>query len=93
MPLELSYQEAEELLEIVVNNKKLVRVTSVTGDTFVILSYPTSNEILLSRHTREKALIEATKAELPSREEITKVIEDRGMIDREAIEELQNKIF
>ena len=80
MPLELSYQQAEELLESVVSNKKLVKVTSRDGDRFVVLAHPSSDEILLSRHVREEALLEAIEEELPSREDVRQILEERGVV-------------
>lgn len=92
MSFELSYQEVEELLETVINNKKLVQVKTEAGPQFVVFSFPSAADILASRCTREKALIEATKEELPSREEIEQTIKDRGMVDYDKIQELEEKI-
>ena len=95
MSLELSYQQTEELLECIINNKKLVQVDSRNGKVFIVLSYPSSQEILLSRYTRAAALLEAEKEGLPSRAEIAEVIDKRGIIneeDREKIKELENKL-
>jgi hypothetical protein len=92
MSFELSYQEVEELLERVVNNRKLVEVDSENGPQFVVFSFPTANEILISRYIRERALLAATKEELPSREDIERTIEERGMIDTDKIKELEAKI-
>ena len=92
MAFELSYQEVEELLECVINNKKLVQVDSLTGPKFVVFSHPAAKDILGSRYTREKALIEATKEELPTREEMEETISKRGMLDQDKIKELEDKI-
>lgn len=92
MPFELSYQEVEELLECVINNKELVQAESQKGPVFVVFSFPNSDEIMASRYIRERALIEATKEELPSREDIERIIEERGMIDHDRITELESKI-
>ncbi len=92
--IELSFQEAEELLEGVINNKKLVQVISKQGDVFVVFSHPTAQDILLSRYVRKRALMEAIKEELPSRADIEAVIEERdiGKKDENLIAELEGKI-
>ena len=92
--IELSYQEVEELLESVINNQKLVQTTNNQGDEFVILSHPSSKDILSSRYVRKRALIEAAKEELPSRADIEELIEERDIGKKDAIEisELEGKI-
>lgn len=92
MSFELSYQEVEELLENVINNKKLVKVELSKSTLFVIFSFPAAGDILASRCTREKALIEATKEELPSKEEMEEIVKERGLLDHDKIEELKEKI-
>ncbi len=98
MTLDLSYQQVEELLESVLNNKRLIKVDAEPGepdDRFVILSHPAPDEILLSRYTREAALIDAAKEGLPSREDIIEVIEERGILkpeEKERLTELRDKI-
>lgn len=92
MPFELSYQEVEELLETIINNKKLVRIESAEGPRFVVFSFPAADDILSSRCVREMALIEATKEELPSREEMEETIKSRGLVDHDKIKELQERI-
>jgi len=92
MSLELSYQEVEELLEKVINNKHLAQVDTQNGPIFVVFSFPSAQEILASRCTRSKALIEATKEELPTREEIEQTIKDRKMVDYDKVRELEEKI-
>lgn len=95
MSSDLSYQQVEELLEGVLHNHKLVKVVSHEGDRFVILSHAAPGEILLSRHIREVALIEATEEGLPSREDIADVIEERGILgpsEKTRIVELEDKI-
>jgi len=92
MSFELSYQEVEELLENVINNKKLVKVESSESTLFVIFSFPAADDILASRCTREQALIEATKEELPSKEEMEEVVKERGLLDHDKIGELKEKI-
>ena len=91
---ELSFQEAEELLESVINNRKLVRTFSNEEVRFVIFSHPSSEDILSSRYIRERALLEAAKEELPSRADIEALIEERGIgaDDKQRIDELEGKI-
>jgi hypothetical protein len=92
--IELSFQEVEELLESVINNRKLVKLNSKKGDKFIILSHPSAQDILAGRYIRERALLEAIKEELPSREDIEKLIEERqlGQGDKRSISELEAKI-
>lgn len=96
MPVEeLSFQEVEELLESVINNKQLVKIPNRNGEvTFLVFSHPSSNDILASRYFREKALIEAAKEELPSRADIDAIIKARGFgqEDTQQIADLEGKI-
>jgi hypothetical protein len=95
MPLEeLSFQEVEELLEGVINNKKLVKVLTKDDVKFIVFSHPSSQEILASRYTRELALLEAAKEELPSKADIEALIAKRnlGVSDPQKISELEKKI-
>lgn len=89
---ELSFQETEALLESVMNNKKLIKVETQGGDEFVIFSHPSAQDILLSRYVRERALLAAVKAELPTRAGIEKVIEERGLLDQEKVADLEARI-
>ena len=68
--IELSFQEVEELLESVINNRKLVQAVSKVEEKFVVFSHPSAHEILSSRYIRQRALLEAAREELPSREDI-----------------------
>lgn len=92
--IELSFQEVEELLESVINNRKLVKVFSKQGETFVVFSHPFAQDILASRYVREKAFLEAIKEELPSRSDIEQLIKERGIGkgDQNTINELEAKI-
>ena len=92
--LELSFQEVEELLETVLNNKKLVKLSSEKEDVFVVFSHSEAQDILLSRYIRARALEEAIKEELPSRASIEALIEERSLNagDQEAIVELESKV-
>ncbi len=94
MSEELSFQEVEELLEGVINNKKLTEIQTLEGLEYVVFSHPSAQEILASRYTRRTALIEAAKEELPSREDIDRVIEERGIggEDKKKIGDLENQI-
>lgn len=92
---ELSFQEVEELLESVINNKQLSKVRARGGvDRFLVFSHPSSHEILTSRYFRENALIEAEKEGLPSKKDIDELIEQRGLgdTDKDKIAELEGKI-
>ena len=92
---ELSFQEVEELLESVINNKQLVKVKARGGvDRFLVFSHPSSNDILASRYFREQALIAAAKEELPSRADMEALIESRGFgsVDKQQIAELEAKV-
>jgi hypothetical protein len=95
MPLlELSFQEVEELLENVLNNKKLVKLSSEKGEIFVVFSHSNAQDILLSRYIRARALMEAIKEELPSRADIEALIVKRSLVsgDQAVITELESKI-
>jgi hypothetical protein len=95
MAEELSFQEVEQLLESVINNKQLVHVKGRTGtDKFLVFSHPSSNDILSSRYFRENALIAAAKEELPSRKDVDALIESRGLghTDKQQISDLEGKI-
>lgn len=90
----LSFQEVEELLEGVLNNKKLVRLETLGEDRFIVLSHPSAQDVLVSRYVRQKALIEAERAGLPSREEINRELELRpsSVKDKKAAQVLEKKI-
>lgn len=91
----LSYQEVEKLLESVLMNKKLSKVSSKKGTLFVIFSHPTSDEIIQSRYIREKAILEASEAGVPSREEIEKRLENSKIFtstDEKNIKDLEDKV-
>jgi len=95
MTLDLSFQEVEELLEQIVHNKKLVQLDSKDEEAFVVFSHPEADDVIRSRHVRARALLAAEKEELPTREEIEKVIEKRGIItdaDKEKMQALRDKI-
>lgn len=95
MSLDLSFQEVEELLESIVNNKKLTKVQSRNKVIFVVFSHPSSQDILLSRHVRETTLIETEEMGLPSAEDTAKIVEKKGVFtdeDRDKIERLQEKL-
>ena len=94
MDAELSFQEVEELLEGVINNKKLVRLDTQGEDRFIVFSHPSAQDVLTSRYVRQKALIEAAREGLPSREEIDKELEKRpsSAKDKEAARILDSKI-
>lgn len=89
---ELSFQETEALLESVMNNKKLVKVESQNGDEFIVFSHPCAQDILCSRYVRERALLAAIDEELPTRADIEKVIEERGLLDQEKIIDIEASI-
>lgn len=95
MGLEMSFQEAEELLEGIINNKYLVELDSRRGRLWLMFSHPNSEEIIMSRATRAQALQEAQAAGLPTRDEIRAKIEERGIVSEEdkiRIKELESRI-
>jgi hypothetical protein len=95
MPLELSFQEVEELLERVIHNKYLVEVENAVGPTFAILCSPKAEHILQSRYIRSKALLEAEAAGLPSAEDTRSMADKAGLITEEdsaKLKEVEEKI-
>lgn len=90
---DLSFQEIEALLESVIFNQYLVQLTTEDGVEFVVLSHPSSRDLLLSRYMRDKALLEAEKEGLPSLEEaesnLDKVI---SQDDKDAIKKLEDNL-
>jgi len=92
---DLSFQEVEELLEGILNDKKLTNLDSETGPKFVVFSHPTADEILYSRYRWEHALLEAQEKELPSIKDIDKILSEKEVIsseDTQRIQELEEKI-
>jgi hypothetical protein len=90
---ELSFQEIEALLESVIFNQYLVQLKTEDGVEFIVLSHPSSRDLLLSRYMRDKALLEAEKEGLPSLEEaelnLDKVISQE---DKDAIKKLEDNL-
>lgn len=92
---EYSFQEIEEILEGILNNRKLIEIKLSNSSKFIIFSYPNAGDILYSRYIRKKTLIEAKDAGLPSIEDITKMLSERDVItseDKQQIKELEDKI-
>lgn len=92
---ELSFQEVEETLEGILNNRKLVKIETPADVKFIVFSYPTADEILYSRYTREKALLAAKEEGLPSIEDIDKMLTEREIVggeDQDKIKELEDKL-
>lgn len=95
MTVELSFQEVEELLESILNDRKLIKLDSQWGPEFVIFSHPTADEVLHSRYRRERALIEAQKEGLPSIADMDKLLSEREVVspeDTQKLKELEDKI-
>ncbi len=96
MSLELSFQEAEEFIERVINNAHLSEIdVGLPEKCFVVFSSPSAKHILKSRSVRLRALAEAEREGLPSREEVDALIESRGIIsaeDKEKVKEFEDKI-
>lgn len=95
MTEELSFQEVEELLESILNDRKLIKLDSQKGTEFVIFSHPTADEILRSRYYRERALLEAQKQGLPSIEDIDKLLSEREVVspeDTKKMKDLEEKV-
>jgi hypothetical protein len=92
---ELSFQEVEKLLESILTNKTLVKVDSRNGPRFVLFSHPSSEETIRGRYMRDKAVLEALDAGLPSQEELEKRLSERKVFSTDAeqkVEELEAKI-
>ena len=92
---EFSFQEIEEILEGILNNRKLIKIETPPTTHFIIFSYPGAEEILHSRYIRERAFLEAKKESLPSIEDITRMLEERQVItedDRQKIKDLEEKL-
>jgi hypothetical protein len=93
MTEELSFQETEALLESVISNKRLVPIEVSDRTEFVVMSYPTSQDLILSRYHREKALVEARAAGLPTLEEAEAQIEKTvTQEDKDKLQDLEEKI-
>ncbi len=91
----LSFQEVEEILEGILNNRRLIKVESMADINFVVFSFPTADEILSSRCIREKALLEARKEGLPSLADIDKMLAEREVVteeDKQKVKELEDKL-
>ena len=90
---ELPFQEIEALLESVISNKILKRIDYPDGTEFVIFSYPKSQDLVLSRYMREKAMLEAAKEGLPTLEEATELLDKATtQEDKDKLKELKEKI-
>lgn len=87
---QLSFQEVEESLESILNNKKLTKIDTLNGVEFVVFSFPAANEILQSRYYREKALLEAKKEGLPTIEDIDNLLSRQGFSGEEHESEIKN---
>lgn len=92
--LDLSFQEVEALLDGVLTNKKLQKIDTSKGPRFIIFSFPTAQETLLSRYIRDKTLVEAEEEGLPTMEDMDKQLESRGLLGDDAaeIENLEKQI-
>lgn len=91
MSEEPSFQEVEELLESILNDKKLIKLDILSSRIkFIVFSYPTADEILHSRYRREQALLEAQEEGLPSIEDIDKLLEDREITSSEDVQEIED---
>jgi hypothetical protein len=90
---ELPFQEIEALLEAVISNKRLKRIEFSDDVEFVVFSFPTAQDLILSRYTREKALIEAQREGLPTLEEALELV-DKGTSqeDKDKLTSLQDNI-
>lgn len=91
----LSYQEVEKLLESILVNKKLTKVSSRKGDMFVLFSHPTTEETIQSRYIREKALLEALEIGIPTREQLEQRLQDHKIFtdeDEKKITETEDKL-
>lgn len=90
---ELPFQDIEALLESIISNRRLARLELPRDVKFVVFSYPKSKDLLLSRYMREKALIDAAHAGLPTLEEaeshVDKVISQE---EKDKIKDLEEKI-
>ncbi len=92
---EFSFQDVEEILEGILNNRKLVKVEDPDTTDFIVFSYPEAEEILHSRYIRQRALLEAQKEGLPSVEDITKMLSDREVVtegDKQQLKDLEEKV-
>ncbi len=95
MDQEFSFQEIEEILEGILNNRKLVKIEAPSIVDFIVFSYPEAEEILHSRYIRERALLEAKKEGLPSIEDITRMLSDREVVtedDKQKVKELEEQV-
>jgi hypothetical protein len=95
MAEEFSFQEVEEILEGILNGRKLVKIETSQNTAFIVFYHPTADEILHSRYIREKTRLEAKKEKLPSIEDIDKMLAEREVItdeDKAKIKELEDKL-
>lgn len=90
---ELSFQETEALLESVIFNKHLVQLECDDGVEFVVLSHPSSQDLLLSRYMRDKALLAAKEEGLPTLAEAEANLDKvTSQEDKDKLKELQDKL-
>ena len=93
---ELSFQEAESILEEILNNRKLIEITrDNAAATFLMFSFPTSQEIFYSRYLRRKTILETRKEGLPSLADIDELLSTHQLIPEHndnKIAEIQDKL-
>ena len=88
--IELSFSEAEEILESVVENKKLFQVQNSLGEeVWLFFCFPRATDKMIARAIRQKALLEAEKEGLPTIEEMDVTISKRGLLTKEDINKLE----
>jgi hypothetical protein len=86
MSEEISFQEIEALLDSVISNKRLIKLEHPDGVDFILFSFPTTQELMISRYIREKALVTAKEEGLISLEDA------KGLIDKVTSQEEKDKI-
>lgn len=93
--VELTYQEAEEILESIIHNKRLVSIDANSQCEFVVFSHASADEHLRGRLVYKKALLEAEKEELPSISDVDLMLAKNNLIPKEdqlKIQELEEKL-
>lgn len=90
---ELPFQEIEALLDSVISNKRLEKIEHPGGVEFLIFSYPRSQDLVISRYMRDKAMIDAQKEGLPTLEEAL-VLADKATSkeDKDKLKSLHEQI-
>jgi hypothetical protein len=96
MAFDLAYEELDAYIQQICTGQKIVQLTNKDGEEVpVLFKYPSGTAIDIADIVYKQALKDAEKEDLPSSEEMEKMLRDRGIFtekDEEEIEKIKSKI-